>query len=305
MSDRIEFGISRRLLHGAAEEARRAEALGFEYLLTGEHIMFHGPSANTMVSLAAAAGATERIKLMSGITLVPLYPPALLAKQAAVLDVVSGGRFHLGIGVGGEFPKEFMAVGVPVHERGVRTNEALEVLDKLLREEDVHFDGRFTKLDGVTLRPRPIQEPRMPFWVAGRRDAAMRRAARHAEGWLPYMYTPEMLRESMEKIAALTEEAGRPPGSVQGGLFVFTCVHQDRETALELANQQLSRQYNQNFSRLVEKYTVSGSPADCVARVQQYIEAGARTIVFSQGCPPDYVEENTRLIAESVLSAFR
>ena len=109
----------------------------------------------------------------------------------------------------------------------------------------------------------------------------------------------------MEKIATFTEEAERPPGSVQGGLFIFTCVHQDRATALELANQQLSRQYNQDFSRLVEKYTVSGSPADCIARVQQYVDAGAHTIVFSQGCPPDYVEENTRLIAESVLSAFR
>ena len=305
MSDQIEFGISLRLLHGAAGEARRAEALGFDYLLTGEHIMFHGPTANNMVSLAAAAGATERIKLMSGITLVPLYPPALLAKQAAVLDVVSGGRFHLGVGVGGEFPKEFDAVGVPHHERGARTNEALEVIDKLLREEDVHFDGRFTTLDGVTILPHPIQRPRIPFWVAGRRDAAMRRAARYAEGWLPYMYTPEMLRESLTKIEGFTAEAGRPPGTVQGGLFIFTCVHEDRATALELANQQLSRQYNQDFSRLVEKYTIAGSPEDCVTRLQQYVDAGASTIVFSQGCPPDYVEENIRLIAESVVPAFR
>lgn len=305
MTDAIEFGISRRLLHGAPQEAREAEQLGFDYLLTGEHIMFHGPSANNMVSLAAAAGATERIKLMSGIALVPLYPPALLAKQAAVLDVVSEGRFHLGIGVGGEFPKEFAAVGVPVEERGVRTNEALEVIDKLLREEDVHFQGRFTQLDGVTILPHPVQQPRMPFWVAGRRDAAMRRAARYGEGWLPYMYTPEMLAESMTKIAAFTEEAGRLAGSVQGGLFIFTCVHKDRDTALELANRQLSRQYNQDFSQLVAKYTIAGAPQDCVARIQQYIDAGARTIVFSQGCPAGYADENTRLIAQTLLPAFR
>jgi probable F420-dependent oxidoreductase len=305
VSDAIEFGISLRLLSGAAEEARRAEAQGFDYLLTGEHIAFHGPTANNIVSLAAAAGATERIKLMSGIILVPLYPPALLAKQIAVLDVVSGGRFHFGIGVGGEFPPEFEAVGVPVNERGARTNEALEVIDKLLTEQDVHFKGRFTTLDGVTLAPQPIQKPRMPFWVAGRRDAAMRRAARYAEGWLPYMYTPQMLAESMEKIAGFTQEAERPAGTVHGGLFIFTCVHKDRETALDLANQQLSRQYNQDFSKLVEKYTIAGSPDDCIARVQEYIDAGAHTIVFSQGCPPDYVEQNTRLIAEAVIPAFR
>jgi len=305
MHDTIEFGISLRLLFGAKEEARRAEDLGYDYLLTGEHVMFHGPVANNLVSLAAAAGATERIRLMSGIVLVPLYPAALLAKQVSVLDVVSDGRFSLGIGVGGEFPKEFEAVGVPVKERGARTDEALKVLDLLLTRKDVHFDGRFTKLDGVSLSPRGVQKPRVPFWVAGRKDVAMRRAARLAEGWLPYMYTPEMLAESMVKIAGYTEEAGRPAGTVRGGLFIFTCVHEDRNRALELANQQLSKQYNQDFSKLVEKYTIAGSPADCIARLQEYIDAGARTVMFSQGCPPDYVEENTRLIAETVIPAFR
>ena len=301
----IEFGISCRLLRGAKAEARQAEELGYDYLLTGEHLMFYGPTGNNMVSLAAAAGATERIKLMSGIVLVPLYPPALLAKQVSVLDVVSDGRFSLGVGVGGEFPKEFDAVGVPVKERGARTDEALQVINKLLTEKDVHFDGRFTKLDGVSIAPRGVQKPRVPFWVAGRKDVAMRRAARYAEGWLPYMYTPEMLEESLVKIAAMTAEANRPAGTVQPGLFIFTCVHQDRATALDLANQQLSRQYNQDFSKLVEKYTIAGSPQDCIARLQQYIDAGATTVMFSHGCPPDYVEQNTRLIAETIIPAFR
>lgn len=305
MSEAIEFGISLRLLAGAKAEARRAEELGYDFLLTGEHLMFHGPVGNNMVGLAAAAGATERIKLMSGIVLVPLYPPALLAKQVSVLDVVSDGRFSLGIGVGGEFPKEFDAVGVPVSQRGSRTDEALQVMDLLLREKDVTFDGRYTKLDGFSLSPRGVQQPRVPFWVAGRKDVAMRRAARYAEGWLPYMYTPEMLAESMTKIAAFTEEAGRPAGTVGGGLFIFTCVHRDRATALDLANQQLSRQYNQDFSKMVEKYTIAGSPDDCIARLRQYIDAGARTVMFSHGCPPDYVEENTKLIAETVIPAFR
>lgn len=304
MSD-IEFGIALRLLAGAKEEARNAERLGFDYLSTGEHIMFYGPTANNMVSLAAAAGATDRVKLMSAIVLLPLYPPPLLAKQVAVLDVVSEGRFSLGVGVGGEFPKEFEAVNVPVAERGARADEALQVIDKLLTESDVSFEGRFTTLDGVTISPRGVQRPRVPFWVAGRKDVAMRRAARFAEGWLPYMYTPEMLAESMDKIAAFTQEAGRPEGTVSGGLYIFTCVHEDRDTALDLANQQLSRQYNQDFSKLVEKYTIAGSPEDCIARIQQYVAAGAHTIIFSQGCPPDYVDDNTTAIAEAVIPAFR
>ena len=301
----IEFGISMALMRGAKNEAQRAEELGFDFLLTGEHVMFHTPVANTLISLAAAAGATSRIKLMSGIVLVPLYPAALLAKQVAMLDVVSDGRFHLGVGVGGEFPKEFDAIGVPVKERGARTDEALQVIDKLLTEKDVHFDGRFTKLDGVSIAPRGVQKPRLPIWVAGRKDVAMRRAARYAEGWLPYMYTPEMLADSMTKIASFTEEAARPVGTVRGGLFIFTCVHEDRATALAMANERLSMQYNQDFSKMVEKYTLAGSPEDIVARMREYIDAGARTIMFSPGCPVDYTEENTRLIAEAVIPAFR
>ena len=301
----LEFGISQALLHDAKAQAQRAEALGYDYLLSGEHIMFYAPTGNNMVSLAAAAGATERIKLLSGIVLAPLYPAALLAKQASVLDVVSNGRFSLGVGVGGEFPKEFDAVGVPVSERGARTNEALEVLDKLLTETDVHFDGRFTTLDGVTIKPSTVQKPRIPFWVAGRRDAAMKRVARYADGWLPYMYTPDMLAESMDKIATFAGEAGRVDGAVRGGLFIFTCVNEDRDRALELANEQLSRQYNQDFSQLVEKYTLAGSPEDCAARAREYLDAGATAIMFSHGCPPDYAEENTTQIAEGLIPLLR
>ncbi|MDH3680192.1 MAG: LLM class flavin-dependent oxidoreductase, partial [Acidimicrobiia bacterium] len=201
--------------------------------------------------------------------------------------------------------KEFDAVGVPVTERGARTNEALHVLDQLLTSTDVSFDGRFTKLDGVTIKPSTVQKPRIPFWVAGRKEAAMKRVARYGEGWLPYMYTPEMLADSMVKIEEFTAEAGRPEESVRGGLFIFTCVHEDRDTALDLANKQLSRQYNQDFSKLVEKYTLAGSPEDCAARAIEYLDAGATAIMFSHGCPPDYSEENTSLIAERLIPLLR
>ena len=301
----VEFGIAMPLLHDAVDEARRVEALGYDYVVTGEHVMFHIPTGNNLVSLAAAAGATTTLKLFSGIVLAPLYPPALLAKQAAVLDVVSNGRFTLGVGVGGEFPKEFAAVGVPVEERGARTDEALVVIDKLLTETDVSFEGRFTTLDGVTIKPSPVQKPRLPIWVAGRKPAAMRRAARHAEGWMPYMYTPEMLADSMDEIGAETTRAGRPAHTVQGGIYIFTCVHDDRSVALDMANTQLSRQYAQDFTDLVGKYALAGSPDDCIARLREYVDAGAQKIIFAHGCSPDHHAENTRLIAEAVLPAFR
>lgn len=302
-SDGIEFGISMRLLKEVRSEAQLAESLGFDYVLTGEHISFHGPTPNTLISLSAAAAVTERIKLLSGIVLVPLYPPALLAKLIATLDTISHGRYCFGIGIGGENPKEFEAVGIPVKQRGARTNEALEVIDRLLTQDNVAFEGRFTSLPGITIAPKSKQRP--PFWVSGRKEGAMRRAARYGDAWLPYMYTPEMLADSMAKIATFSDEAGRPAGSVRGAAFAFTCVHEDRSTALNMANRVLSTTYNQDFTDLVGKYAIAGSPEVCRARIQEYLDAGARTVIFAQGCPADYMTDNARLLAEEVMPAFR
>jgi len=300
----VEFGIGLRRLDSVAEDAREAEALGYEFVSTGEHVFFHGPIGNGLISLAAAAGATSRVKLISAITLVPLYPAALLAKQVAALDLVSGGRFNLGVGVGGEYPREFEACGVPVAERGARTNEALEVMRRLWTEDEVSFRGRFNTLDGVTLSPKPVQKPHPPIWISGRSEAAMRRCARYGTGWLPYMYTPEKLAGSLATISAFAAEEGRAQ-PVDPGLFIFFAVHEDRERAIAMASERLSAQYNQDFSRLVGKYALAGNPQDCIARLREYVDAGARTILLNSACPAAHVVENERLLAAEVLPALR
>lgn len=300
----LAFGIGLRRLDKVAEDAQLAEQLGYEFACVGEHVFFYGPIGNGLISLAAAAGATTRIKLISAITLVPLYPAALLAKQVAALDVVSGGRFHLGVGVGGEFAKEFEACGVPVAQRGARTNEALTVLQRLWTEDDVHFDGRFTQLSGVTLEPKPVSQPHPPIWISGRSEAAMRRCARFGNGWLPYMYTPEQLQASLTQINQLRREQERSD-ALQAGQYLFFAVHEDREQAIAMATERLSVQYNQDFSKLVHKYALAGNPDDCVARLQEYVDAGARTFLLNSACPGHHVVENERLLAQSVLPALR
>ena len=102
-----------------ADQARWAEDAGFDQVVTGEHLFFHGPTPNTLITLAAAAGATRNIRLLSALTIVPVYPLAVLAKLVASLDQVSNGRFDFGVGVGGEYPPEFEAAGVPVREREI------------------------------------------------------------------------------------------------------------------------------------------------------------------------------------------
>lgn len=299
----VEFGIGLRRLDDLAANAREAERLGYRFVSTGEHVFFHGPVNNGLIALAAAAGATSSIKLMSAITLVPLYPPPLLAKMVATLDIASHGRFHLGVGIGGEFAKEFEACGVPVRERGARTDESLAIMKRLWTEDNVSVEGRFTQLSGVTLTPKPAQRPYPPIWISGRSEAAMRRCARHGDGWLPYMYTPERLADSLDTIAGFADAAGREDAIVPG-IHIFFAVHEDRDTAIEMATQRLSRQYNQDFTRLVGRYALAGNPDDCIARLREYIDAGACTVMLNSACPSDYIADNERLLAEAVLPAF-
>ena len=301
----IEFGTALRSPYEVAKLSQQIEGLGYDILGCGEHVSFYGDTANGLVSLSVAAGATKTVRLMSTITLVPLYPAALLAKMGAALDVASGGRFSLGVGVGGEFANEFSACGVPVNERGARTDDALEVITRTWTATDVTYDGRFTKLENFSLKPLPIQNPRPPIWVSGRSEAAMRRAAKYADGWLPYMYTPEQLADSITKIRAYGEKLGRDMSDFTFGVYIFTAMHDDNDTAVKYASDRLSTQYSQDFSKLVYKFTLAGDPDRCQARLQEYVDAGATMVFVSAACPDNYIDSNLELIAKSLIPAFR
>jgi len=301
----LRFGTALRSPYDVAASAQRIEALGFDVLGCGEHVSFHGDTANGFVSLSVAAGATSRIQLMSTITLVPLYPAALLAKLGAALDVASGGRFMLGVGVGGEYPNEFEACGVPVKQRGSRTDEALEVLHRTWSGTGVTFHGRYTTLNDFSLKPLPIQKPRPPIWISGRKEVAMRRAARYGDGWLPYMYTPEQLAESITKIREFGEEYGRDLSHFTPGIFLFTAAHEDQATGFKMANDKLSEQYAQDFTKLVDKYTLAGTPERCRARLQEYLDAGARFVFLSTACADDYIDRNLELMATQIVAPCR
>jgi alkanesulfonate monooxygenase SsuD/methylene tetrahydromethanopterin reductase-like flavin-dependent oxidoreductase (luciferase family) len=225
--------------------------------------------------------------------------------MGAALDVASGGRFMLGVGVGGEFPNEFEACGVPIKQRGARTDDALEVITRTWTTTDVTYEGRFTTLKNFSLKPLPIQKPRPPIWVSGRTEAAMRRAAKYADGWLPYMYTPEQFAESVTKIRAYGAELGRDMSDFTFGMYIFTAVNEDNDRAIKFASDRLSKQYSQDFSKLVHKYALAGDPQSCQARLQEYIDAGATTILVSSACPDDYIDTNLEMIASEVLPAFR
>ncbi|QDQ96152.1 LLM class flavin-dependent oxidoreductase [Tomitella fengzijianii] len=266
----------------ASSVAAAAEDAGFDGVSWGEHLFFHGATPNAFVALAAAAGATARIRLLTSVVILPLYPAALAAKLAATLDRVSNGRLDLGVGVGGEYPAEFEAAGVDVRTRGRRSDEALEVLRRLFAGTPVYFDGDFTRIRGEALQPPPVQRPGPPVWLGGRRPAAMRRAGRFADVWFPYMYSPEQLAESLAQVRAEAERAGRDPAAVRGAVFCWGGVDDaDGARSRREVVDTVSGVYQQDFDRLADRYLLHGTPDDVAARIREYRDAGAETLVFS------------------------
>lgn len=288
-----------------AEVSVSAEASGFDGVSWGEHLFFHGATPNSFVSLAAAAGATSRIRILSSVVILPLYPAALAAKLAVTLDRVSRGRLDLGVGVGGEYPPEFEAAGVDVRTRGRRMDETLSVLRELFAGEPVDFDGDFTRIPGLTMAPGPVQKPGPPIWMGGRRPVAMRRAGRHADVWFPYMYSPEQLASSLTTVRGEAEKAGRDPSAVRGAVFCWGGVDEDRARSRREVSDMVGGIYKQDFDKLVDRYLLHGTPDDVHARIDEYREAGAETIVFSPVGDGSRRDEIVSMFAEHVLPRLR
>lgn len=290
---------------GSLDMAQVAEDQGFDSCWTGEHLTNWHPVLSAVTVMAMMAARTQRITLGSAILLLPLRHPVPLAKDLGTLDILSGGRLIVGVGVGGENPREFEACGIPVRERGPRASEAIQVMKKLWSENSVDFAGRFFPLRGATMEPKPIQKGGPPVWVGGRRESAMRRAARYADGWLPYLYSPEQYRESVTKISAYAREAGRDPDAIGRGLFIFTCVADSRAEARATAGSRLGRLYGQDFSAVVERYCALGTPEECVARIGDYVDAGARHIILTPCCPARDVPAQVQTFATRLAPHIR
>lgn len=277
-SQALQFGIN--LFPHQWEEVSRMEDLGYDSVWTSEHIFFYFPTFDALTSLAAMAARTNRIRLGTAVMLLPLRPAALAAKEVASVDIISGGRVILGIGVGGEYPKEFEAVGVPVKERGRRADEAIQVMKLLYGQDNVTFQGRYTTLNGVTLQPKPKQPGGPPIWIAGRSEAAMRRAGRLGDGYIPYLFSPERLRDGAAKVREYAERSRRDPSAITIAIYQFICLADTYEEAKRTAAADLSMRYNQPFENIVDRYVVMGNADDCARRLADFAEAGATHFIL-------------------------
>jgi probable F420-dependent oxidoreductase len=209
------------------EYAQAAEQLGFRHILAYDHViganlasrpgwrppytyldLFHEP----FVLFGFLAGLTKQLELVTGILILPQRQTVLVAKQAAALDVLSGGRLRLGIGIGWN-PVEYEGLGADFKNRGRRSEEQVEVLRKLWTEELVTFDGRWHKITDAGIKPLPVQRP-IPVWFGGSDDRVLRRLAKLGDGWFPLLAPDEKCRVMIEKIRNYASRLGRNPDAI-------------------------------------------------------------------------------------------
>lgn len=307
----VEFGLAIRNFVGPGETpdvegilryAERAETLGFESLWAWDHLLLGVRPAFPVLDapsiLTAIAARTTRIKLGTGVFVLPLRNPLVTAKVFASLDQISHGRLLFGVAAGW-YAREFEAAGVPYTTRGRIFERNLDLIVRLWTEEAVT-----ARVDGLNLRdavllPKPAQQPRPPILIGGYVDAVLRRVARTGDGWLTYFYTPEGFTKSWTRIQAYAREAGRDPASLTATNQLAIYVGPRATEADAPMRQWLSSEWDvASWSDSTIEHAIRGTPEECVAQLQRHVQAGLDRIVF---IPYRYDPEQVDLLAREVV----
>lgn len=297
---------------------RRAEDLGFDCALSIDHLLLTPPAyactwLEPIALLSALAGVTRTIKLGTMVLVLPLRNPAYFAKEWATLDLLSGGRSILGIGVGWH-EDEFALMGVPHRERGRRMDECVEAVTALWAGDRVTYRGRYYRFESLTIDPKPVQQPRPPIWIGGGTqpsekvyaqtvanvDPVLRRIAKYADTWVPHSSsTPEMVRGDWEKMQRFAREYGRDPARIGRVYSNFIWVLKPGETP-ESAVPHFSVYSGMDLDYW-KTYYLLGTAEELAARISARIAAldgGVDTIVLN---PLTWGMEQLELIAGEVL----
>jgi alkanesulfonate monooxygenase SsuD/methylene tetrahydromethanopterin reductase-like flavin-dependent oxidoreductase (luciferase family) len=255
--------------------AKHAERLGFDAVWAGDHLAFHPPVLDSLCSLAAAAAVTERVSLGSSVLQLALRHPAWAAKQLATIDALAPGRLRLGVGIGGEYPQEFITAGVPHAARARRLDEIMRLLPALLAGEPVSHDGPLAPVHTAGLRPAVSALP--PVTVGGRSDAALHRAARYGDQWMGMWLSASTVRGCAERLAVFAAEQGRPPPSV--AMLILVNVDEDGPAARRGAAEFMTAHYRLPLDR-VERWTGHGPAGRIADLLRGYVAAGVSEFVL-------------------------
>ncbi len=301
-----------------------AEEIGYDDVwLTEHHFAEDGHAPSPLIQAAAIAVKTKRMRIGTGVLLLPLYHPVRVAEDCATIDILSGGRFELGVGVGYRV-EEFAGLGIPRAQRGGRTNEGLEIIRRLWEGETVTYAGKYFQIDKARLTPEPVQKPRPPIWVGGFSPAAVKRAARLGDGYIGTGDMKTHYRQYVAELRTLGKDAANP--NLAGGHFWLIVANDPEKSWREIAPhvlyqinlyaEWLEKAGQQLFPRLPDEAALKASgilnivtPEAAVQMIQEYVAEVPIQRFYTWTIPPGYpvkkMNEHLGLFATKVMPHFR
>jgi probable F420-dependent oxidoreductase len=286
--------------------AERAEALGFDSVWAGDSILAR-PRLEALTTLAAVAARTQRVKLGTAVLLSALRHPVLLANEAANVDLLSQGRLILGLGIATKsrpIAQEFTACGVPFARRISLFEEGVSIMRRLWTEPEVSFSGRHFQLQEVRPGLRPFQPSGIPLWLAGSVENAHRRVVRLGDGWFPNPPSPQVFAQGWARLQALAQEMGKEARTLHRCVYTTLNINNDVAQAEREMRAFIESYYGTPYDVMVRAQSLcAGSTERCIAWLNEFIAAGAQTLVLRFG-GPDQVGQLERC-ARDVLPQVR
>jgi alkanesulfonate monooxygenase len=291
---------------GLVEYGVRAEALGFDSLWVWDHIFLgvepHFPIIDSLSLLTAVGARTKRIKIGTGVLVLPLRNPVLLAKQIASIDQLTEGRLLLGM-ASGWYKREFDSVGVPFEKRGKIMDESLTIMSRLWAEDVVVGDYPPYQMKAAVMFPKPYQKPRPPILIGGYVDRVLKRAAVAGDGWLTYFYTPASFTKSWKKVCDFAAEAGKDPKTLLNANQLPIMVGKSRAAVEAPMMEWLTKEWDYAaWSESTKESAIMGTVDECVAQLQAHLDVGVQKLIF---VPYQYRPDQTEIIAKAIIPRLR
>jgi probable F420-dependent oxidoreductase len=276
------------------EVARRAEQLGFQDLWVTNNTVDKAESLDAVTALTFAAALTTTIRVGVSVLVLPVFHPVHVAHQIATLDRLSQGRAILGVGLGKA--RDYATFGIPTERRVRRLLEAVELIKLLWAGPHVSYDGQVFHVDDATIGTTPIQQPHPPIWMGGAHPDAIRRAARLSDGWMGGGGSSTLsFQQTVPRLRAALEEAGRDPTSFPISKRVFLSVHEDARIAREELDQWFSGVYGNPSG--TDEAGIHGTPAQVEEQLAALVAMGANHLLLN---PTTRYVEQTEMLAEVV-----
>lgn len=279
----------------------RMEEIGFESLWVWDHILLgvdpSFPIIDSLSLLTGVAARTSKIKLGTGVLVLPLRNPVVLAKQLSSMDHISQGRLVLGL-ASGWYKHEFNAVGIDFHKRGKIMEQNLEILTRLWTEDMVTGSYPPHELKRAVMFPHPYQKPHPPILIGGYVDAVLKRAALRGDGWLTYFYTAKDFADDWGKVRRFAEEGGRDPDTLTSANQIPIMVGEPEKAAPEMLEWLNTEWDFASWSKSSRESAIVGTVDECIEQVQAHIDTGVDRIIF---VPYRYRDDQVDMIAEEIL----